>query len=221
MRKLLIPRPVFDEILYSVSETKDGLETGVTLFGSRLEGFPEPSYVVLAVAGPGRRATHQPAHYSGDEEHASEIYAALGSALPGIIWLGELHVHPSGMTWLSGGDLSTVRHILTDTDLGIRPEEFIAGVMQRRNGTVDIYPFHFTRERLKGRAMEIRILDFDDPRVRKARLKAIEEGGESDRPSVCAQPRGSRAALPEAPGHYWLRKWRQRACGYDFESWRG
>jgi hypothetical protein len=219
MRELLIPKHVFDEIASTVLETEDCLETGVTLFGTRLEGFGEPRYVVLAISDPGKSATHEPAHYSGDESYASAIYAALGSAMPGIRWLGELHVHPRGMTWLSGGDLSTVRHLLTDTDLSIRLEEFVAGVMQRRNGTVDIYPFHFTRERLKGKAMEIRILDVDDLLVRQARVKAIEEGGENGRSRVRAEPRGSRAALPEASGHRWLREWRKRVGVYGRKVW--
>src|SRR2546425_1859085 len=132
MKKLLIPKHVLRRIVSSVLETPDGFETGVTLFGMPLEGTPDVQYAVLAIAGPGRRATHEPAHYSGDENHANEIYESLTSAMPGICWLGELHVHPRGMTWLSGGDLRTVRQILTGTDETLHPEEFIAGVMQRR-----------------------------------------------------------------------------------------
>src|SRR6266481_5528626 len=111
MRTLVIPKNVFDEIVRSVSETPRGFETGVTLFGTSLEGTPAPHYMVLAIAGPGRRATYEPAHYSGDDTHANEIYGSLRNALPGIRWLGELHVHPRGMTWLSHGDIRTVRHI--------------------------------------------------------------------------------------------------------------
>src|SRR5262249_13201422 len=118
----------------------------------------------------------EPAHYSGDENHANEIYDALRSALPGVRWLGELHVHPRRMTWLSGGDLRTVRHILTGTDETLHPDEFIAGVMQRRDGTVDIYPVHFTREWLEGSVMEIRVVDCNDARVQQARRNAVERG---------------------------------------------
>ncbi len=217
--KLLIPKHVFREIVSSVLETPRGFETGVTLFGTPLEGTPEARYVVLAIAGPGRKATHEPAHYSGDENHSNAVYEALASAMPAIRWIGELHVHPRGMTWLSGGDLSTVRQILTGTDETLHPDEFIAGVLQRSNGTVDIYPFHFTREWLEGRAMEILVVDSNDPEVQQARRKTIERGDRHDRPSICAESEGGRAALPETRGHHWLRQWWKRARGYDFESW--
>src|SRR6266852_1778030 len=97
-RKLLFPKHVFDDVVRSALETSRGRETGVTLFGTSLETIPVASYVVLAIAGPGRNATHEPEHYSGDENHANEIYVALRSAMPAIRWLGELHVHPRGMT---------------------------------------------------------------------------------------------------------------------------
>ena len=123
MKKLLIPKKVFDQIVSSVLATRDGLETGVTLFGTSLAGIPaldqkttqpDSGCIVLAIAGPGKRATHQPAHYSGDDGHANEIYDALRIAMPGIRWLGEFHVHPRGMTWLSGGDRRTVKQILKE-----------------------------------------------------------------------------------------------------------
>ena len=66
MKKLLIPKKVFDQIVSSVLETPEGLETGVTLFGTSLEANSPPDWktsesdfacVVLAVAGPGKRAT--------------------------------------------------------------------------------------------------------------------------------------------------------------------
>lgn len=210
MKTLFIPKHVFRAIVRSVLGTARGLETGVTLFGTPVEAAAEVGYVLLAIAGPGRRATHEPAHYSGDENHASEIYAALGSAMPAIRWLGELHVHPRGMTWLSGGDLRTVREILTGTDGTVHPDEFIAGVMQRRDGTVEIYPFHFTREWLSGRAMEIRVVDSDAPEIQQARLKAIEKGKEHDRSGIRTQSEGSREAFPKARGLGWLRQWWER-----------
>src|SRR6266700_2433850 len=125
MKKLLIPKKVFDQIVFSVLETPEELETGVTLFGTSLAGVhaldqkttqPDSGWIVLAIAGPGKRATHEPAHYSGDDGHANAVYDALRSAMPGIHWLGELHVHPRGMTWLSSGDRRTVKQILTGND---------------------------------------------------------------------------------------------------------
>ena len=219
MKKLLIPKGVFDQILSSVLATPDGLETGVTLFGTSLEANSAPdrkttvsdsACVVLAVAGPGKRATHEPAHYSGDDDQSNEIYQALRSAMPGIHWLGELHVHPRGMTWLSGGDRRTVKQILTGNDDTLHPDEFIAGVMQRKDSGVDIYPFHFTRECLEGNAMELLIVDSDAPVVHQARLKGIQ----NDRPRVCTQPEGSRTVVPQTPRHRWLRQWWERARGY-------
>src|SRR2546427_11906570 len=70
MKKLLIPKKVFDQIVSSVLETPEGLETGVTLFGTILAGIPaldqkmtqpDSCWIVLAIAEPGKRATHQPA----------------------------------------------------------------------------------------------------------------------------------------------------------------
>jgi len=219
MKKLLIPKKVFDQIVSSMLETREGLETGVTLFGTSLKANSAPdrkttvsdsAYVVLAVAGPGERAAHEPAHYSGDDGHANAVYEALRPAMPGIRWLGELHVHPRGMTWLSGGDRRTVRKILTGNDDTLHPDEFIAGVMQRRNGTVDIYPFYFTRECLEGNGMELLIVDSDASVVHQARLKGIQ----NDRPRVCTQPEGSRTVVPQTPRHRWLRQWWERARGY-------
>lgn len=210
MQELVIPKHVLKAIISSVAETSDGLETGVTIFGSRSEGPTPATLVILAVAGPGRRSTHEPAHYSGDDDHTNAVHDALRSAMPGIRWLGEFHVHPQGMTWLSGGDRRTVRQILTGSDQTLHPEEFIAGVIQRRNGAVDIYPYHFTRECLDGSAMEIRIVDSDHPVIHQARLEAIKRGDENDRSGICTEHEGSRTALPETPRHNWLRKWRER-----------
>jgi hypothetical protein len=216
MIQLVIPKHVYARIVSSVLETPAGLETGVTLFGTSLEGIPgshgdaappDSGHVVLAIAGPGRRSTHEPAHYSGDEGHANEVFDALLSVMPGLRWIGELHLHPRGMTWLSSGDRRTVRQILTGHDDTLHPDEFIAGVMQRQDGAVDIYPYHFTRERLAGRAMGLLVVDSDAPVVHQARLKGIQ----NDRPSVCTEPEGSRKAEREAPGHHWLRQWWERA----------
>ena len=211
MKTLCIPKNVLDGIVRWVSEAPHGCETGVTLFGASLEGTSDSHHMVLAIAGPGRRATHEPAHYSGDENHANEIYFALRSALPGIRWLGELHVHPSGMTSLSCGDLRTVRRILTGTDETLHPDEFIAGVMQRRDGTVDVYPFHFTSEWLNGRAMELKIIDSHAPEVQQARRNAIEQREEqNDRPSFLTESQGSRTPVREACRNNWLRVWWER-----------
>jgi proteasome lid subunit RPN8/RPN11 len=204
MRKLLVPKHVYAEIVDSVSETARGLETGVTLFGTSLEGIRDSAegHIVLAIAGPGKRATHEPAHYSGDQSYANAVYAALRSAMPSIRWIGEIHVHPRGMTWLSSGDRRTVKEILTGNDDTLHPDEFIAGVMQRRNGAVDIYPYHFTREWLTGSAMELALVESNAPIVHQARLKGVQ----NDRPSLRTESAGSREAVHKTPRHRWLRQ---------------
>src|SRR5204863_908853 len=59
MKKLLISKKVFDQIVSSVLETPEGLETGVTLFGTSLAGIhaldqkmtqPDSGCIVLAIA---------------------------------------------------------------------------------------------------------------------------------------------------------------------------
>lgn len=212
MTKLILPQNVYAEIVTSVLETHEGLETGVTLFGTSLGNPSEPytNHIVLAIAGPGRRATHEPAHYSGDDRYSNAVFGALRSAMPGIAWIGELHVHPKGMTWLSPGDRRTVKEILTGRDDTMHPREFIAGVMQRRNGSVDIYPYYFTRDRLSGSRVEPRIVEPDAPIVNQARLKGIN----NDRSCICKKPEGSREALGEAPCHHWLRQWWECARRY-------
>jgi len=167
---LVLPDEVFGDICEVVSRTEDGYETGVFLFGAAVGEHR----VVLAIAGPGPRATHEPAHYSADNDYTSEVYNALRSALPSIKWLGELHVHPHGMTWLSGGDRRTVRQILeggaADT---ARPREFIAGVMQRRHAEVDIHPYYFGSA-TEGCKMRIERVPTDAEVVRSARLVAVQ-----------------------------------------------
>jgi len=215
-RNLIVPQEVFRDIVRLVTQTPSGLETGITLFGTSLESGLD--YVVLAVAGPGRGATHEPGHYSGDENHASAIYRALGSAMPRISWLGELHVHPRGMTWLSAGDRRTVRQLLIGVPGTAPRDEFIAGVMQRRNGTVDLYPVYFTRECMEGRDMELRIAGAEAQVLQQARQKVIEPGEKDDRRSrIHPEPEGSRAAVRKARRFRWLRQWRERFGAYGLK----
>jgi hypothetical protein len=231
MDTLIIPKNVHREITRIVRAIPHGLETGVTLFGVTLAGTSEPEepsetssqFVVLSVAGPGRRAVHQPAHYAVDQEHASSVYAALGCALPSIRWLGELHLHPPGMTWLSGGDHRTIRAILTGAEGEVSPEEMIAGVMQRSPHSVELYPFHFTRLRRNGRAMAIFVVDPASPLIDEARSKALRQEdtqpatpkGAADESILATEPRPDLRAEPCAGGtprekasrFRWLWKW--------------
>lgn len=168
---LILADDVFADICEVVSRADEGCETGVFLFGVALSEHR----IVLAIAGPGPRATHEPAHYSADNDYASEIYNVLRSALPSIEWLGELHVHPRGMTWLSGGDRRTVRQILEGSEPdAARPREFIAGVMQRHHAQVDIYPYYFGSA-TDGCRMRIERVPTNAEIVRSARLAAVEK----------------------------------------------
>lgn len=189
MRTLILPENVYADICTIVGETRNDHETGVALFGiciphivSRAsyaaDSWPtlvHYHFVVLGVAGPGPRATHEPAHYSADEDYTSSVYRVLRSTLPSIEWLGELHVHPRGMTWLSGGDRRTVKELLarTATDT-ISPYEIIAGVMQRRRQGVEIYPSYFSRRLPEGCTMGIERVSADADLARKARESARE-----------------------------------------------
>jgi|GEM_PF-3235404 len=192
---LLLPAQVYADICDVVSRAKDGCETGVWLFGVAVRQFR----VVLTIVGPGPRATLEPAHYSADNDYASEVYNALRSALPSIEWLGELHVHPRGMPWLSRGDRRTVQEILegaaADT---VRPHEFIAGVMQRRAGKVDIYPYHFVSA-TEGRTMPMERVPTEAEIVQAARLVAVE-----NRHVVPPNEPASQKETPRCQG--WLRR---------------
>ena len=133
MPSIKIPRSIeakIHEIVYACS-----VETGVTLFG-RKDG---DTFEVVEVCGPGKHATHQELHYAGDNDHASDFYTELLKTQPDLKHIGEFHVHPCGMSRLSGGDRRTVKEVLATY------EEFIAGVMLRTKGGVEIYPVYFAR----------------------------------------------------------------------------
>lgn len=227
---LVLPQHVFDEIR-DVAYEKEGFETGVSLFGVRVQPHECPAgalpplvprtcnHVVLAIAGPGPRAVHLPARYSSDADFSTAVYWALQSALPRIRWLGELHVHPRGMPSLSGRDLANAREILLGTDETLHPEEFIAGVIQQWKDRLDIYPFHFTRQVLEGVRMGVERVSSDAKIVHDARTIAC--GGNNDRPSVRTEPEGSGAPLGEAPRRHWTWKFWRRDHRDGGESRRG
>src|SRR2546428_13396453 len=129
------------EIVYEFGD----VETGVTLFGKK-DG---KTFQVLHVCGPGLIATHEPCHYSGDNDYASFVYENLLKTDPELKHLGELHTHPFRMRHLSKGDRKTVEEVLTTY------EEFIAGVMLRSDGGIEVYPIFFSREKLQGERMQV------------------------------------------------------------------
>jgi len=230
MRTLIIPSDVFRKIEAIVASSPGDCETGVTLFGTSFPAAPDPlrqeldpawqasdaryedaaehlRYVILAVAGPGKKATHEPCFYSADEDHATEIYAALRSACPAVRWLGELHVHPPGMTWLSSQDHRTVKAVLSQY-----ASEFIAGTMQRNNGTVRIYPHHFTREWPEGKPMELCVVSSDSPALEQARLQAIARKETHVEHNLPAESPRGQAALAQTSGSHWLWECWQLLC---------
>jgi len=119
------------EIVYAST-----VETGMTLFG-RKDG---QTLEIMYVCGPGQKAIHQVAHYEPDHDHVDDFYNDLLKRDPAIQHLGEFHVHPFGMRRLSGGDRTTVHEVLKVY------EHFLAGVILRRRGGLEIYPVYFTRE---------------------------------------------------------------------------
>ena len=190
MKKLVLPHDVLADIGAIVDETGTGCETGVRLFGVPVPhvaacasyaaaSWPvvlQDRYVVLAVAGPGPDATHESVHYAADADYSSGIWQALQTALPSIAWLGELHVHPQGMPWLSAGDRRTMRGLLTSTTPdAVCPAEFIAGVMQRRKHAVEIYPVYFNRTMSHGSPMKVECIRQGDDLLRRARELAAKD----------------------------------------------
>jgi len=117
--KLHLSKTQYAEIENLVMGTN--LETGVSLFGTK----KGEEFTVVGIAGPGQKATHQEYHYSGDEDYKTDVYNLLLKENPKVEYIGELHAHPLGMSWLSRGDVKTVNNLLKEFPY------FIAGVMLR------------------------------------------------------------------------------------------
>jgi len=150
MRSLVLPPKALRRIREIVYRTD--VETGVRLVGTLKDG----NFLVLHVIGPGRSALEQDLAYEPDNDYAEEVFNELLREDPSLRWLGELHVHPSGFPRLSSTDLATIREVLLGEDDALHPKEFIAGVMQRVEGTVTIHPRLFTRDNLKGERIHVR-----------------------------------------------------------------
>ena len=142
--KLIIQREIERQIAEVVFQPGPFKETGVTLFGEKSGN----DFVVLGIAGPGPDATHEELHYSGNNDYATMIFEDLKKSNPNLQYIGELHLHPYGMIWLSHGDRETIKEVLKDYT------EFIAGVMQlgRR---LRFYPYYFSKEKPDGERMEV------------------------------------------------------------------
>jgi hypothetical protein len=144
--KLIIPPDIekqIGEVVYD-SVFAEFKETGVTLFGQK-EG---ENFLVKGIAGPGPDATHEPLHYSGNNDYSTMVFEDLLKGNPNLKYLGELHLHPFGMRRLSHGDLETVKEVLAQYP------EFIAGVMLR-SWRIKFYPVYFSKEKPDGERMEV------------------------------------------------------------------
>src|SRR5713226_3697716 len=182
--KLLISEPLFLEIRALICQTAEGLETGVTLFGTRLD---ECSVALFAV-GPGAKATHLPGFHEPDAEYINRKFDELKKSHPGLEWIGSLHVHPFGMPGLSGHDRRTVRVLLYDNVLKLA--DFIAGIIQRRGPCILIYPYWFSAGDCQAHSAPLEIVSEDADVVCQARAVVSELRGSSseEQKTIDGQP---------------------------------
>jgi hypothetical protein len=135
LSRLVVSPQTLSSIQDIVAQTPEGIETGATLFGMRMAS----GFVVLAAVRPGPNAVHTPVFHQPDAAHLTRAYGRLLERWPALEWIGSLHVHPYGMPYLSGHDRNTLDRLFDDRSLGLT--EFVAGIMQRRDGQLAIYPY--------------------------------------------------------------------------------
>jgi hypothetical protein len=161
--KLLMSESLFLDIRALICQTAEGLETGVTLFGTRLD----ECRVALFAVGPGAKATHLPGFHEPDAEYINRQFDGLKRSNPSLEWIGSLHVHPFGMSGLSGHDRGTVRMLLEDDALKL--PDFIAGIIQRRGPCILIYPYWFLASDCLAHSAPLEIVSEDADAVFQAR----------------------------------------------------
>jgi hypothetical protein len=169
---LTISEPAYAAVQAIVRATREGLETGVTLLGRRLEG----SRVALFAIGPGPKAVHTAGFHEPDIEYVNRERSRLLESFPRLEWIGSLHVHPFGMPWLSGHDRHTIRKILTEAG-GLYMPDFIAGIIQRQGPSMLIYPYLALSADFEPRIVSMRILPDNTDLVRRATEAAKESSG--------------------------------------------
>ena len=156
MPKLIISESTYMKIwriVYRGKVCRERLETGARLFGK----IKEDRYIVEHIAGPGKNAIQRHANYECDNEYAEKLYNRLLEEDPELLWLGELHAHPSYFPRLSLTDINTCKEVLTGTDDCLHPEQFICGIMIRQLGGIRIYLKLFTKDNLEGEDMSLEI----------------------------------------------------------------
>src|SRR5947208_1521108 len=80
--RLVVSEAVYRAIRSIIFETREGLETGVTLFGTR----QNESRVALFAVGPGSRAVHTPGFHKPDTDYINREYGRLKETFPGLAW---------------------------------------------------------------------------------------------------------------------------------------
>lgn len=162
--KLLIPRIVLGRIRAFIKAAPHGLETGVALFGTRINGYR----VALFAVGPGPKAINEPGFHQPDEDHLNRAFSDLLETWPRLEWIGSFHVHPAGMRWLSRHDCRTVRALLTECAL----PDFTAGIIQRIGSLIIIFPYFLSDAHHDPCRMRLVVVPAKDETVRRARSLA-------------------------------------------------
>ena len=134
--KLMMSDRLYSAIEETIGQTPEGLETGVTLLGIRQENYRTAIFTL----SPGPKAVHRPCFHQPDSAYLNEEFNRLRQSYPKLEWIGSFHVHPFGMPSLSGHDTATLEKLFGDEELGL--SDFIAGIIQRRNGRLAIYPYY-------------------------------------------------------------------------------
>lgn len=131
--QLLVPEPVMGTIKAFITNSPQGLETSVALFGTRINGYR----VALFAVGPGPKAIKKPCFHQPDEDHLNRTFTELLETWPRLEFIGSLHVHPTGMRWLSRHDRRTVHQLLSECAL----PDFVAGIIQRSGSFIMFFPY--------------------------------------------------------------------------------
>lgn len=113
--KILITTQVRDEIL---AATREGLRKHLE-FGGSLLAIESAGVTLIAYAVPtGPGASQGAGHIITDAGYQSHAVARVQASLPRLAYVGDWHVHPMRMPFLSGTDLRTAKAILEDPEVG-------------------------------------------------------------------------------------------------------
>ncbi|MGM0578208.1 MAG: hypothetical protein ACQEXJ_20965 [Myxococcota bacterium] len=91
-----------------------GARQGVEFGGSLLAWEGDRETLVAFAVPTGAGADQAFGHLVTDAEFQNEVLETVGASLPELTYVGDWHVHPTGMDHLSGTDLRTAAAILDD-----------------------------------------------------------------------------------------------------------